>query len=488
MAIFLVLSYYTVIICIALFYLVVSFNPTLPWTVCSSLAAVNETFLKENKTCVPSGASTEDFANPDNLTVVFSSAQYFERVVMNMKSDITDGIGVPNSTLMAALTVVWFLFYVCMRSGLRGQGKVSYFTAIVPYVILLTMLIQGLTLEGSWNGIRILFTPDFSKLKEIQVWYAAITQSFYSLTIGFGCLGTFAKYNNFSHPTGRDALIISFADCFTSILAGTVIFAVLGHLAFLKGTPDDLSSLAGGGFGFVFQIYPEVLASFPVNNLFAVLFFLMLVTLGFGSGIGLLVTITTTAYEAIPAVKDKTLLKMICTLGLAIGLFYATPGGLAVLTVADDAFNRIILGLACLEVVAVSWVYGTSNIMRDLNFMLDTKLNIYWRFCWGVFCPVILPVIFVYMIVGIKLSGSNEVAHWFTVLLIAAILAIVPGHFLYTLCQHQEGKRWWTRMFSCARSPHFLDNLRAMFRPSADWGPVDGEDKARWKVRASVYH
>ena len=86
------------------------------------------------------------------------------------------------------------------------------------------------------------------------------------------------------------------------------------------------------------------------------------------------------------------------------------------------------------------------------------------------------------MIVEIKLSGSNEVAHWFTVLLIAAILAIVPGHFLYTLCQHQEGKRWWTRMFSCARSPHFLDNLRAMFRASADWGPADVEDKARWQV------
>ena len=57
-----------------------------------------------------------------------------------------------------------------------------------------------------------------------QVWYAAVTQSFFSLSVGFGALFTYASYNGFSHNVYRDALIISFTDTFTSLLAGKYIF------------------------------------------------------------------------------------------------------------------------------------------------------------------------------------------------------------------------------------------------------------------------
>eukprot|EP00092_Neocalanus_flemingeri_P057934 GFUD01068952.1.p1 GENE.GFUD01068952.1~~GFUD01068952.1.p1 ORF type:complete len:642 (+),score=124.09 GFUD01068952.1:63-1988(+) len=474
---FIVITYYSVIIGLSIIYLVASFNPVLPWTVCNPL--LNETL----KICLPSGANASNF-NTENLTIVPSVEQYFLQGIGNMKSDITDGLGVPDATMMAALGVVWFLLYVCMRSGLRGQGKVSYFTAIVPYIILIIMLVKGLTLEGSWNGI--FFTPKFKRLLDVEVWYDAITQSFYSLTIGFGCLGTYAKYNNFRHPTSRDALIISFADCFSSILAGTVIFAVLGHLAHQQGRPDEIGNIVGdGGLLFVFMVYPEVLASFPVSNLFSILFFLMLATLGFGSGIGLLCTITTTVYEVFPGVKNKTLLKAICILGAAIGLFYVTPGGFKVLTMADDAFNRIILGLACLEVIAICWVYGTDTVMRDLNFMLNTKLSIYWRFCWGIFCPVLLPLVFAYMMIfkgWDKDIQDIPVAKLFALLLTMAGLLFVPGNFLLSLLKEQEGKRWWHKLCSCARNPHLKNSLLVLFKPNDNWGPKQTELKEQWKV------
>ena len=73
----------------------------------------------------------------------------------------------------------------------------------------------------------------------LQVWYAAVTQSFFSLSVGFGTLTTYSSYNKFRHNTSKDALIISFADTATSLLAGTVIFSILGHLAHELDLPVD---------------------------------------------------------------------------------------------------------------------------------------------------------------------------------------------------------------------------------------------------------
>ena len=101
--------------------------------------------------------------------------------------------------------------------------------------------------------LQLYFMPDFSKLLTFKIWYAAVTQSFFSLSVGFGSLITYSSYNDFRHNTYRDALIISvkkqsvaklvvclcallfaasfqFTDTFTSMLAGFVIFGILGNL------------------------------------------------------------------------------------------------------------------------------------------------------------------------------------------------------------------------------------------------------------------
>src|ERR1700743_1253489 len=55
--------------------------------------------------------------------------------------------------------------------------------------------------------------------------------------------------------------------------------------------------------------------------------------------------------------------------------------------------------MATLEVIGVCWVYGLNNFCRDIEFMLDIKIGLYWKFCWGFFIPVGLVVILVYTLV-----------------------------------------------------------------------------------------
>ena len=247
-----------------------------------------------------------------------------------------------------------------------------------------------------FKGLFLFFTPKWEKLIEPKVWYAAVTQSFFSLSVGFGSLTTYASFNKFRHPTSRDALIISFADTFTSLLAGTVIFAILGHLAHETG--QEVEDVVKSSAGLAFISYPEVLASFPYSNFFSFFFFAMLITLGLGSAIGLLGSVTTTLADSFPTIDKNTITGLCCVVGFAIGVFYVTPGGMLMLDMVDHyGGTMLILGLASLEIIGIAWVYGANVVTRDFNFMFKTKLSWYWPFCWGVLCPLLLPTLFIYL-------------------------------------------------------------------------------------------
>ena len=58
-------------------------------------------------------------------------------------------------------------------------------------------------------SLKFYITPKWDKLLEFDVWYAAVTQSFFSLSVGSSSIITLSSYNNFRHNTYRDAIIIS---------------------------------------------------------------------------------------------------------------------------------------------------------------------------------------------------------------------------------------------------------------------------------------
>ena len=67
----------------------------------------------------------------------------------------------------------------------------------------------------------------------------------------------------------------------------------------------------------------------------------------------------------------------------------------------------LILFLASVEVMAINWIYGTNTLTRDFNFMLNTQLSVYWRFCWGVLCPVLLPLLFLYVLYDVFFTQTG---------------------------------------------------------------------------------
>lgn len=89
--------------------------------------------------------------------------------VLKEKTQIADGIGLPDWRLTLCLLVSWTITCAVSLKGVQSSGKASYFLALFPYVIMITLLIRAVTLEGAGNGILYFITPEWDKLASADV-------------------------------------------------------------------------------------------------------------------------------------------------------------------------------------------------------------------------------------------------------------------------------------------------------------------------------
>ncbi|KAK7087247.1 hypothetical protein V1264_021322 [Littorina saxatilis] len=266
---FLFTTYYVIIITWSFYYMFSSFQSSLPWEGCSHdwtsphcwVNDTNSTILRSNDSRSP----TEDF--------------YLERVLQRT-SGIEEQGGV-RWELFGILLLSWIIIYFCIWKGPKSTGKVVYFTATFPYLVLLILLVRGLTLPGSMDGIKYFIQPKWELLLDARVWVNAAAQNFNSLGVAFGGLITMSSYNKYNNKILRDVLALAVVDAVTCLLAGFAIFSILGYLALGQG--KDVADVVKEGPGLVFVIYPEAFTTMPVAQLFAFLFFFMLVCLGIDS-------------------------------------------------------------------------------------------------------------------------------------------------------------------------------------------------------------
>ena len=65
--------------------------------------------------------------------------------------------------------LAWALVFLSLIHGIKSSGKVVYFTATFPYIVLIALFIFGILQDGAIDGIRWYMTPDWSQLKDSGV-------------------------------------------------------------------------------------------------------------------------------------------------------------------------------------------------------------------------------------------------------------------------------------------------------------------------------
>jgi len=459
---FLVVIYYNLIIAWTLYYTFAGFTSELPWTYCGngSLTSQNcfqrdqardcanasnyqETFW--NKQCTPVSevcqffnmtisASEEDLLESLNMTEptcnngthdinlnkvyrrISPSEDYYKRTMLGLEDDTSwSNMGGLKWDLVGCLAAAWFIVCLCLIKGVQSSGKVVYFTALFPYFVLFILLIRGATLEGAYEGILFYVNPTEKKmegLKDVKVWAAAATQIFYSLGPSFGGLITLASYNKFTNNCHRDAILIAFSNCATSIFAGFVIFSIVGFMANQAGVSVEDAIASGTGLAFI--AYPEAVTQMPFPPIWAFLFFTMLITLGLDSQFTMVETITTAIMDQWPktrAHKGKVVIGA-CVAGFLLGLTCTSRGGLFMFSLIDwYASSWGLLICAITEVLLVMYLYGWRNFMDNIEEMgirIPLVLKGYWLLMWMVVTPIVLILVFVMTFVQYSPAYSSS--------------------------------------------------------------------------------
>ncbi|XP_067938027.1 sodium- and chloride-dependent glycine transporter 2-like isoform X2 [Watersipora subatra] len=470
--------YYNVIIAHVLFYLAASFTSELPWQHCNHawnspycrVPDENYTIPANNTLIMPETCNASTYSGTCPVTITPTEDFYYNYVLE--QSDNPSIMGGVSWKLALSLLVAWTIVCAVLIRGISSLGKIVYFTAIFPYVMLCILFIRGVTLPGPGPAKGILFylTPRFEKLKEARVWSDAATQIFYSLSACSGGLIAMSSFNKFKNNCYRDSLIVALINCGTSVFAGMVIFSVLGFMAEEKGVSID--KVVAGGPGLAFIVYPEAISKMPVSPLWSVFFFIMMLTLGFGSQFSIVECVLSAFTDEFPTwlqPRRNNIIFRICACAVMflLGLAMVSKGGIYLLNLVDYSVSGFpLLFVALLELIAINYIYGYDRFSVDIEMMLGSKPNIYWKICWLGVSPLVVSLVVITNCFlfenpeytpGKDYPPSSISLGWCIALF---PLLWIPGWFLYYYCKHGG-----------------YDILRINFMPLASWGPANTEHR-----------
>ncbi|KAJ8261928.1 hypothetical protein GJAV_G00160100 [Gymnothorax javanicus] len=449
MVCFFVALYYNVIIAWSLFYFSQSFQQPLPWHECPLVKNKTSTYIEPE--CEKSSATT----------------YYWYRVALDISNSISDSGGL-NWRMSVCLLAAWTMVCLAMIKGIQSSGKVMYFSSLFPYVVLICFLVRALLLTGSVDGIRHMFTPKLEIMLEAKVWREAATQVFFALGLGFGGVIAFSSFNKRDNNCHFDAVLVSFINFFTSVLATLVVFAVLGfkanimnskciavntkkiagflgdeisrdlipqHIDFSSVSPEDYTEMidiirrvkesgfshlgldscnvedelnkAVQGTGLAFIAFTEAMTHFPASPFWSVMFFLMLVNLGLGSMFGTIEGICTPIVDTFK-VRKEVLTVGCCVLAFSIGLIFVQRSGNYFVAMFDDYSATLpLLVVVILENVAVAWVYGMDKFFEDLKDMLGFSPFRFYYYMWKYITPLVLLVLVMASVIQLGMTPPS---------------------------------------------------------------------------------
>ena len=301
---------------------------------------------------------------------------------------------------------------ICYREVNHGIEKASMI--FMPLLVILTLIIiaWAVRLPGAWDAIKENYlTARWAKINPFsaggsKVWVAAFGQIFFTLSLGFGIMITYASYLPKKTDIVGNALITSVLNCLYSFITGFAIFGTIGFMAASKGVPFDKVITSGPGLAFV--VYPEAINQLPAGKtIFGLLFFLVLIMAGLSSAISLVEAFCCSLIDKFGFSRKKTV-TVVCTLGLLGSTVFTTRAGLLILDIVDHFVNNYgLVSGGIVECLLVGWVLKAAIARRHVNQTGGLKLAAFWDILIRFITPAILMVVIGFALYG-ELKGNYE--------------------------------------------------------------------------------
>lgn len=302
-----------------------------------------------------------------------------------------------------ALWLTLFLLatnFIIVKGVEKGIEKSSKIMMPTLFIIILILVGCSVTLPGAGKGIEFLLKPDFSKV-DGNVFLGAMGQAFFSLSLGMGCLCTYASYFSKNTNLTRTAFSVGIIDTFVAVLAGFIIFPA----AFSVGIQPD----AGPSLIFITlpNVFQQAFSGIPIlAYIFSVMFYVLLALAALTSTISLHEVVTAYLHEEFNFTRGKAarlvttgciLLGILCSLSLGVTKEF-TIFGLGMFDLFDFVTAKLMLPLGGLLIsIFTGWYLDKKLVWSEITNNGNLKVPTYKLiiFILKYVAPIAISVIFI---------------------------------------------------------------------------------------------
>lgn len=296
--------------------------------------------------------------------------------------------------------VIIISFTICGIGMQKGVEKVSKFMMICLFLLMMILVVRSVTLEGAEEGVKFFLIPDFGKMMENgigNVVFGAMSQSFFTLSVGMGGMAIFGSYLDRSRSLTGESIHIVILDTLVALMAGLIVIPA----CFAFGVEP------GAGPGLVFITLPNIFTQMAGGRIWGALFFLFLSFAAFTTVIGVFENIVSFAVDMAGWSRKKavivngialSVLSLPCILGFNVwSSFQPLGAGTNIMDLEDFLVSNNLLPLGALVYLLFctrknGW--GWENFMAEANAGNGRKFPEKMKFIMSFIVPWLLVIVY----------------------------------------------------------------------------------------------
>lgn len=321
--------------------------------------------------------------------------------VTNVFSNLTSS---PIEMLIWIFVITALGFFVCSKGVQKGLEKVSKFMMVALLVLIVVLAIHSVTLSGAKEGLSFYLIPDFERVSKIglgNVITSAMSQAFFTLSLGIAAMEIFGSYMKKDHTLTGEAVRICCLDTFVAIMAGLIIFPAC----------FSYNVEAGQGPALIFDALPNVFVNMAGGRIWGTLFFLFMTFASFSTVIAVFENLVSFLSDTFKISRKKSsvinfaivfITSLPCMFGFNL-LSGVNVLGMGILDMEDFVVSNILLPLGSLVYLlfcVTKFGWGFDNYYNECNTGRGMKLPRIVKPYLQYVLPILILIVFAQKFIG----------------------------------------------------------------------------------------
>ena len=321
--------------------------------------------------------------------------------VSNVFNNLTSS---PIEMLIWIFIITALGFFVCSKGVQKGLEKVSKFMMVALLVLIVVLAIHSVTLSGAKEGLIFYLIPDLERVSKIglgNVITSAMSQAFFTLSLGIAAMEIFGSYMKKDHTLTGEAVRICCLDTFVAIMAGLIIFPAC----------FSYNVEAGQGPALIFDALPNVFVNMAGGRIWGTLFFLFMTFASFSTVIAVFENLVSFVSDTFHISRKKSsiinfIIVFITSLPCMFG-FNLLSGvnvlGMGILDMEDFVVSNILLPLGSLVYLlfcVTKFGWGFDNYYNECNTGKGMKLPRIVKPYLQYVLPILILIVFAQKFIG----------------------------------------------------------------------------------------